>query len=245
MRALDAAGNLSGYSAVVTSTTLADDPSGLVAAYSFDEGAGTAVQDRSIFGNDGTITNASWAAAGKYGQALSFNGTNSLVTIPYTPSLNASNALTLEAWVRPVSSDASQWRSVIYRPNTAPGDVNYVLQGVSRTSGEPSFGLVLATANLYSAVPLPVLTWSHVAVTYDGTAMRLYINGEEQGNQPQTGALPSSTQPLLMGMNWTGQIDEVRVYNRALTIAEIQADMVNPVGGGSARPSAPTGLRVE
>ena len=56
-------------------------PPGLVAAYGFDEGSGATVTDASGSGNNGTITNATWAASGKYGKALQFNGTNALVTI--------------------------------------------------------------------------------------------------------------------------------------------------------------------
>ena len=55
---------------------------GLVAAYGFDEGSGTSVTDASGNGNTGTITSATWAATGKFGKALQFNGTNALVTIP-------------------------------------------------------------------------------------------------------------------------------------------------------------------
>src|SRR5918911_749349 len=60
---------------------------GLVAAYSFDEGAGSAVGDASGTGNNGSVSNTSWTSAGKYGGALSFNGSSSLVSVPDSPSL--------------------------------------------------------------------------------------------------------------------------------------------------------------
>ena len=81
VRATDAAGNLSPYSNTASATTPAA-PSGLVAAYGFDEGSGTTVTDASGNGNNGTIANATWATTGKYGKALQFNGTSALVTIP-------------------------------------------------------------------------------------------------------------------------------------------------------------------
>ena len=69
--------------------------SGLVAAYGFDEGSGTTVTDASGNGNNGTITGATWATAGKYGKALSFNGSSALVTIPDAASLHLSTGMTL------------------------------------------------------------------------------------------------------------------------------------------------------
>ncbi len=85
-------------------------PSGLVAAYGFDEGSGTTVADTSGNGNNGTVANTTWAATGKYGKALSFNGTNALVTIPDAATLHLSTAMTLEAWVNPttVSGDLAR-----------------------------------------------------------------------------------------------------------------------------------------
>ena len=76
-------------------------PSGLVAAYGFDEGSGTTVTDASGNGNNGTITNATWSTSGKYGKALQFNGTSALVTIPDAASLHLTTGMTLEAWVNP------------------------------------------------------------------------------------------------------------------------------------------------
>jgi chitodextrinase len=87
VRATDATGNLSAYSAVASATTLALPPS-LVAAYSFNEGTGTSVTDVSGSGNNGTIANATWTTAGKYGNALVFNGTTALVTINDSASLD-------------------------------------------------------------------------------------------------------------------------------------------------------------
>jgi hypothetical protein len=80
---------------------------GLVAAYAFNEGSGTTLLDSSGNGNNGTISNATWTTAGKYGGALSFNGTNSLVSVANAPSLNLTNGMTLEAWVKPTSLNSA------------------------------------------------------------------------------------------------------------------------------------------
>jgi len=97
VRAEDAAGNLGPYSNVVTVTTSGTVPE-LVAAYSFNEGAGTTVTDASANGNTGAIGNATWTAAGKYGSALSFNGTTARVIVNDSPSLRLITGMTLEAW---------------------------------------------------------------------------------------------------------------------------------------------------
>ena len=82
---------------------------------------------------------------------------------------------------------------------------------------------------------LPVNQWSHLAATYDGTTLRLYVNGVVAASTPFTGDMATSTDPLRIGGNsvygeyFVGVIDEVRIYYRALTAAEIGADMTKPI----------------
>src|SRR5207244_3790164 len=76
---------------------------GLVAAYGFNEGSGTVVNDASGTGNNGTINGATWTTSGKYGNALTFNGTNARVTINNAASLQLTSGMTLEAWVYPTT----------------------------------------------------------------------------------------------------------------------------------------------
>ena len=114
VRALDAAGNTGPFSNTVSATTSPSNSSGLVAAYGFNEGTGTTVTDASGNGNGGTVSNTTWAAAGKYGGALSFNGTNARVDIPNSASLQLTTGMTLEAWVNPTTTSGA-WRDVIYK----------------------------------------------------------------------------------------------------------------------------------
>ncbi len=90
--------------------------------------------------------------------------------------------------------------------------------------------------NAVGSASLPLNVWSHLATTYDGATVRLYVNGALVGSLPFAGAIPASTGPLRLGGNsvwgewFAGLIDEVRVYNRALSASEIQQDSQTPVG---------------
>lgn len=238
-RAADAAGNLSSYSNTVTATTQAT-PSGLVAAYSFSEGAGTTVGDASGNGNIGTTANATWTTSGKYGSALMFNGTNARVNINDATVLHLATALTLEAWVNP-SAVTNAWRDVIYK-----GNDNFYLEATSQNNQVPAAGGTFGgnDTGAYGTAALPLNTWTHLAETYDGSAIRLYVNGVEVSSLAQTGNVAASTKQLQIGgdSDWgqyfKGAIDEIRVYNVALTAAQIQADMNTPVGSSTSYPAA-------
>jgi len=218
-------------------------PSGLAASYGFEEGSGTTVGDVSGNGNRGSLTGATWTTNGKIGRALSF-GPGAFVSVPDSGSLDVSDGITLEAWVYPTAPTG--WMNILYKP-AGSSAIAYVLQGTSGASAVPSFGLSGSSVNLSAPTPLSVNVWSHLAATYDGASMRLFVNGTEVASQPQTGAIIASTDPLSIGgnsfygENWAGMIDEVRVYNRPLTASEIQADMSTPI---TVLPQAPTGLRV-
>jgi hypothetical protein len=84
-------------------------------------------------------------------------------------------------------------------------------------------------------VVLALNTWTHLATSYDGTTLRFYVNGAQVSSRAQTGAIVTSNNPLqiggdsLYGHYFQGTIDEVRVYDTALTAAQIQADMNTPI----------------
>src|SRR5205823_3339345 len=101
-RARDTSGNQATSSAV-TVTVSNQTAAGLVAAYGFNEGTGTTAADATGHGLSGALANATWSTAGKYGNALSFNGFNSWVTVNDADLLDLTSALTLEAWVNPTA----------------------------------------------------------------------------------------------------------------------------------------------
>ena len=247
VRARDAAGNTGAYSNTATATTQSA-PSGLVGAWGFDEGSGLSVGDASGSGNVGSVVGASWSTAGKFGGALVFNGSSARVNVPDSASLHLTGGMTVEAWVYPATT-SNGWRDVIYK-----GNDNYYLEGSSLNGGRPAGGGTFggANANVYAGSALAANTWSHLALTYDGAALRLYVNGTLVSTQAQTGSIAVSSNPLqiggdtIWGQYFNGRIDEVRVYNTALSAASIQTDMNTPVGSGgggdTTAPSTPGGL---
>jgi PKD repeat protein len=239
--------NTNGSTATNLLILAANGSSGLIAAYGFEEGSGNVVYDASGNGNAGTITSAPRTTSGKVGSALQF-GANSLVTVPDANPLDLTTGLTVEAWVYRTNAAAS-WQNLIDKPNGS-GDSCYQLIGVSG-NGNPSFYVSPVTPsgqNLYAPAALPLNTWTHLAATYDGAQMRLYVNGLQVANRAQSGTIASSSDALNIGANaytgshWLGRIDEVRIYRRALSQSEIQMDKNSPVLGSIL--AAPTNLKI-
>ena len=212
----------------------AAQPADLVAAYAFDEGSGISVADLSGNGNVGTLQGPSWTTAGKFGSALSFNGSSSRVQVPDAASLDLTSGVTLEAWVYPAVAQ-SDWRAVVQKEVDS-----YLLHASSGAGGlRPAAGVTTGSSvpTIFAPSAVPVGAWSHLAMTYDGSQLRIYVNGLQVASQAVTGTIAPSNSPLWIGGNspygeyFSGRIDEVRVYRVALSQAEIQADMAAPLGG--------------
>jgi Concanavalin A-like lectin/glucanases superfamily/Domain of unknown function (DUF1929)/Bacterial Ig domain/IPT/TIG domain/Kelch motif len=230
-RARDTAGNQT-TSTAVTVTVTGGVTSGLVAAYGFDEGSGTAVADSSGNSNNGTASNTTWTTAGKFGSALSFNGSSSWVTVNDANSLDLTAGMTLEAWVNP-SALGTAWRTAIMKEAT--GGLAYGLYGNSDTTRPSGHVFVGSEQDTRGTTALALNSWTHLAMTFNGTTLRIFVNGIEASNKAISGTVRVTTGPLRIGGNsiwgeyFSGLIDEIRIYNRALTTAEIQNDMNAPI----------------
>lgn len=229
--ARDTSGNTTTSNPVTVNVQNTGTGGGLVGAWSFNEGAGTTVGDASGFGNIGSIFQATWHTSGKYGKALSFDGSNDYVSVADSNSLDLTNKMTIEAWVRPTAS--SGWRTVMMKENS--NEMAYGMYA-RESSNRPSGWLRInpTSGSSFSAGATPGLTlnaWTHMATTYDGTTLRLFINGVQRASRATTGSMYTTSGPLKFGGNaiwgeyFAGQLDEIRIYNRALSSTEIQTDM--------------------
>ena len=250
LTAEDAAGNTSPASTQASATVTTPAPTGLVAAYGLDTGTGTTITDQSGTGNNGTTTNTTWAGstAGRYGNALTFNGTNAVASIPDGPSLDLTTGMTVEAWVRPTAL-GNDYRTILMKER--PGGSAYALYANGSGNDRAPIGetFIGTYRSAIGSTQLALNTWTHLATTYDGSVLALYVNGTQAAQLLVTGAVATSTSPLKLGGNaiwgewFAGQIDEVRVYSRALTATEIQTDMNTAITNPDAiPPSAPGAL---
>jgi len=217
-------------------------PSDLVGLWHLDEGAGSTAYDSSSFGNDGTIVGPVAWVDGYKGKALGFNGVSGYVEVPDAPSLDATNGLTLAAWVYYAGSAAAQ--HPISKPHPTKEHWScYMLCIIGDSYDGAKYYLpdsilfVLSFDNgdddiLFYTDPMPRNTWTHLAATYDGHYMKLYINGEEAASKKCEGkTIITSNYPLYIGTHdsdqpwWKpafhGNIDEVQVWSVGLTAAQV------------------------
>lgn len=242
--AYDALGDNSAPSASAGATTLSGPLApGLVAYYSFDEGSGTFLHDHSGTGNNGFINAAVWSSSGRSGSALSFpgmtdDGGTSWVAVPDSSSLDLTTGMTLEAWVNPATLNGFEnvggLIGVLVKEKEFP-DLCYGLFASSSGGNVPAADVFIDwDQTVYGPWQLALNAWTHLAATYDGATLNLYVNGVLVASSPQTGAIATAPGSLYIGSGeywgqyFTGMIDEVRIYNRALSQDEIQADMLPP-----------------
>jgi hypothetical protein len=215
--------------------------SSTLAYWRFEDGTGTTAADSSGNGNTGTLengalfstntplTNVPRTGAANTG-SVQLNGTNQSVVIPDSPTLEPTTAITLEAWVeltsangtaaivsRQFSSGAVDSYQIGFRPN--------LFFGLTNASGQPQ------TIDTNTSVALN--QWHHVAGTWDGSTMRLYLDGNQIGSAPFSGPIGYlASNPVIIGADedgsggnpdccfLPGNLDEVRISDVALTPAQ-------------------------
>jgi hypothetical protein len=213
------------------------DPA-LVGWWTFDEGSGAVAADSSGNGNDGTLNGpVEWVAEGKVGGAMAFTGPYNYIQVQDSPSLDMTNAITISAWINPSWTGNNR----IMQKSSGGGDNQYRL--LKEWGDNMIFHLPGLSNDRLEFVGLPPAgEWTHLAATYDGSMMKVYYNGEVVGEQETTGQLGVSDGTLCIGTKhetapagdeFNGMLDDVRIYNRALSASEIM------ILGGDLKASAP------
>ena len=227
-----APGSLAANKALVVDTAATAQP--IVMSLDFDAGAGTVAADSSGNGNNGTLLNGPVWTTGVTGSALQFDGSNDVVTVAGSASINTvTTQVTVAAWVYRTSAQAS-WAAVVSRQRGTANQEHYYL-GFSNTG---QYRWFVSTTTGYSSTALggaaPVGQWVHVVGTYDGAMVRFYVNGVQQFATARTGTFAPDTTGLLIGAGsndaaqtpveaFNGRVDAVRVYNVALSASEVLA----------------------
>jgi uncharacterized repeat protein (TIGR01451 family) len=248
--AFDAAAppNESAQSSQVSATTKAG--TSFVSSYSFEEGAGTTTADASG-NNPGTLVNGpTWTTAGRIGKALSFDGSNDYVDIGNGAQLQITGSMSISAWIFPTAHPNDDATIVSRRDSKRIG---FQLD-TSVDTGARTVSLKLSNGARYGATTLQTNRWYHVAGVYDAAArtVHVYLNGvlDDSTNRAVT---PSGSQansvvnvyigrrPSGNGYEFQGTIDEVTIYDRALSQSEITA-LFNAGALDTEAPTAPTSL---
>ena len=196
-----------------------------VGLWLFDEGSGKTASDSSNYRNHGKIEGgAEWVDDGKFGKALSFNGTDAYVEVSSSDSLKIADQITIEFWLLP-RSFAGEWN--IVRKHTQD-TYDYEINAI----GDIHFNLKFAetqTGVVVGGNDVPFDEWTHLAFTYDGKKALMYINGDPVFEQDIAGAIPTSDSPLYIGCRDTtrrfidGALDEFCLSNIARTADEIKS----------------------
>src|SRR5690606_1758824 len=159
------------------------------------------------------------------GHSLNFNGSDQYLSIPNNDKLSLTNAITLSVWVKPSATNVAG-AGIICKGSGSGGEV-YCLDLPSANNRTPRFYFYSggSSQNVTEDSQMLADTWSHVVATYDGSVLKIYINGEEAGTSNFSGSLSENTHEVTIGCRqslnggaydrcFNGAIDDVRIYDR-------------------------------
>ena len=197
----------------------------LVGYWKFDEGSGTTAADSSGNGNNGIISGSAAWVSGRYGSALNFDSVSNYVGVNSPTNIPIDNSpYTIEAWISPISNGAKGivgWGN--YGTNNQVNAIR-LLGGSCSNLGFRHYwwgnDLDVCTANPIDR------SWYHLVALFDGTTRKIYLNGVQIASDTPTGHNVPSAANFRIGLTYSGEyfngtLDEVRIYNRALSADEI------------------------
>ena len=229
-QARDGAGHVTTSSPVAI--TVANTPSeGLVAAWSFDEASGSLANDNSGNGNTVTLLNGVARTPGTSGGGLTLDGVDDYLSVPNSPSLNISGAgLTLRMSIKPQATGADS--TVLSKSWGATMTSPFYQYGLELTGGTVPHLIIGTASGLLDASMTSGLAtnqWSDLALTFDGSQVQFYVNGSLVNAVLVLGSITPRGTSMHLGADATpgqyfkGSLDEVRIYSRALTTAELSS----------------------
>ena len=184
---------------------------------------------------------------GASASALFFDGQDDYILIDDDPSLDLQNSFTIAAWI--YLESYTEWASIVTKGDK-PNINNYALQ--QSGPDDPIYGTQFGTLRFSGCVGLSarlpesqtvfsLRTWHFVAITFDGLNVTFYLNGQQDGSFPVSGPLCTNDEPLYIGVDfpltteyWHGGIDELRIWNLALSETQIQDAMRRSVAPADA-----------
>ncbi len=217
-------------------------PSGLVAFYPFNGNA----NDESGTGNDGLVHGATLTADrfGNENSAYQFDGQTTYIEVPDSPSLDITGPISLAAWLKADLSQYFRVGLIDKRPPTEPSGGYDLIIGDAGSGAFAEFDLVVTNTPLPSIHGAVISnsyvndnTWHHLAATYDGQTMKVYVDGQLENQNQHTKGYVENDVPMLLGKFdygyndghgnkpniLNGAMDEIRVYNCALSAEEVEA----------------------
>ena len=202
---------------------------GLLAWWKFDEAEGSNASDSSGNKYNGTLVGEpQWQqAGGKIGGALQLDGKDDYVEITKNANFDLTDQITVMAWIK-VNAFDKAWQSIVTKGDNSwrmqrsgqPNTLEFACTGVSNNV----WGNVVGKTDVNDG------SWHHVAGVYDGKKICLYVDGKLDVSSEGSGHIKKTDWPVLIGENaerterqWNGLIDDVRIYDCALTEADMAA----------------------
>ena len=192
---------------------------GLIGYWPMDETGGTTVGDVSGNGYDGTIASGVGWTTGWVDGALALGGADPSVTIGAAPLADNLSAVTMAVWIR--GAPATDWHSIVDKRDAHTDGFDLYLEPGSRAF------LRINNSTLTGTTVVADDTWHHVVGTFDGSRLTLYVDGVEDGTAVIGANSLSTTHTLRFGTGrqggffYDGLLDEVRIWNRGLSAAEV------------------------
>ncbi|MBU1038852.1 DUF2341 domain-containing protein [Patescibacteria group bacterium] len=218
---------------------------GPVGYWRFDEGYGTSTADSTTYLNNASINGATWLNQDQCisGRCFSFDGTNDYVSVPDANQIDFTNGITMSAWVKLNSytmGGANTDRGAITIKASA-----YYMSVTAGTGKLASFFYGVDANHRDSNTAIPLNQWTHVAITWDGSNIKWYLNGVLDKTYAATGTITTNGNALNIGMESAGYgralngfIDEVKFYNYGRNETQIKQDYTAGLAGSGASAGA-------